>query len=599
MRARFLLLAAAIGAPLGCTSSPSGGTLVSVVPNVVVPEDLISQIATYQVQIFSSKGGIACDATTGAVTGNVASATSVAGPTEALENPTSCPTGYTRCAQLQKVPYQTVESVISVIGLGPDGKTQVALGCAEAMISQAQVQVNITLQRVIPMAKCPDGVVEPTETCDDMTQVCKACETEEELLSFGDTPNSGTSTGSVGQKTNPFFLWGSGSGSAGVFMAVFTDTASGSDQITARFLDDTLAPTTAYGPTVSESSIFVPNSTSAFPPMAALDDDKEPSAATVGVVDYVAFSSDVPTTGDAFDIYFDSFSQSDLTALQSAPCPVNAMNGSTNTAPSIAASGSNLYVAWQDSAGNIRGRLITPGGGCATPGKESVLAMGSNSLAKVAAAGSGWVVAWQTGSGVSMALVDAGGTAGSVQTVAGSGSNPSVASAPGGSAFAVAWIASSGIQVQRYQSNGTIPSYAMGDAKLVVNTGSLGSAPAPAIAGGATTTGSPFFVVTWISASGVEARLIDATSGAFADDSGYLFNTIDGTAKDFQVNVAATDSFGGRTPGWANPTVAVGGGGYIAFGWEDRGSSCSTSVATFPGTPCWGIVARRFPLPTD
>jgi hypothetical protein len=600
MRARLLLLASAIAAPLACSSSPQGGTQVAFVPNVVVPADLIGMIQTFSIQIYSTAGGIGCDTTTGAVTGNVMTATKIASDDQIKE--TGCPTGVAACATFSgsnAVPYQTVGSIISVTGSGPGG-TLVGTGCATAMINEASLSVTVNLVRVIPPAMCGSGTIEPPETCNEPTTTTAACnkatcQTYEELLSYGDVDNAGTETGSVGQKTNPFLLWGTGSGatssdSTGVLMAVFTDSAlSGSLQVTARFMDDTLSPTNLYGPTVAESSIYVPNSTTTFPPTPAADDDKQPSAAALNGHDYVVFSSDFPTTGDPFDIYFDSFSQSNLTADQSSPCPVNSMDGATNTAPSIAASASALYVAWQDSTGNVRGRSITPGGACGTLGTQTTLGSGTN--AKVAAAGSGWVVAWQSGSSISMQLIGStGAPSGSVQTV-GSGSNPSVASVPPGAlSFAVAWAGSSGIQVQRYTSAGV--KIAASDSSIGVNTAKGDMVATPAIAAGSQATG--FYVVTWIDSTtgpGVMARLLSATSGLLTDNSGFLFNTIDGSANDFAVNVTT-----GRSP--ANPTVAVGGAGYIAFGWEDHGSSCAMP-STFPGTPCWGIVARRFPVPTE
>jgi hypothetical protein len=604
MRARLLLLASAVAAPLACSSSPQGGTQVALVPNVVVPADLIGMIQTFSIQIYSTAGGIGCDTTTGAITGNVMSATKIASDDQIKE--TGCPTGVAACATFSggnAVPYQTVPSVISVTGSGPGG-TLVGSGCAQTMINEASLSVTVNLVRVIPPAMCGSGTVEPPETCNEPTNTTaacdeKTCETYEELLSYGDVDNAGTETGSVGQKTNPFLLWSTGSGatsadSAGVLMAVFTDSAlSGSLQITARFMDDTLSPTNLYGPTVAESSIYVPNSTTMFPPMQAADDDKQPSAAAIAGVDYVVFSSDFSTTdSDAFDIYFDSFSQMNLTAQQSSPCPVSqGMSTSTYaaTAPSVAASGSALYAAWQDSSGNVLGRMITPNGTCGTLGKQATLGSGTN--AKVAAAGSGWVVAWQSGSSISMQLIGStGAPSGSVQTVD-SGSSPSVASVPPSAEdFAIAYAGSKGIQVQRYTSAGV--KIAASDSTIGVNTATSDMVATPAIAGGSQAGG--FYVVTWIDSStgpGVMGRLLSATSGLLTDASGYLFNTIDGSANDFAVNVTT-----GRSP--ANPTVAVGGAGYIAFGWEDHGSSCPMA-STFPGTPCWGIVARRFPVPTE
>jgi hypothetical protein len=610
MRARLVLVGLAVAAPLSCSSSPPSGTRGAIAPSLVVPEDLIGEIAKYNLQIYSSTGGIGCDTTTGAVTGDVAKAKPLA-QTSTIS--TMCAPGVLRCAKLSAIDYQTVPSIFSVTGFASDGTTKVALGCAQAMIDQATLDVTIKLVRILPKADCGDMMVEPTETCDDTTAACtmgpSPCETAEELLSYGNAV-AGTTTGAVGEKTNPFFLWNPGSGSsssdaAGAFIALFTDFSGSSQQITARLMDDTLSPPTLFGVTADQSSIYLPNCSagcSTLPPPPAPFDEKEPSAASVGGDAYVAFSSDLsPGTGDAFDIYFGGFVQSaSLTALSN--CPVNTKNGHVNTKPSIAASGNSFFVAWQDDTGAVSGRMITPGSGC---GKAGAIAtdfgsgIGSSSTGpRVAAAGSGWAVVWPNGSTIDVQLFDSSGKPSGSPKNAGSGSNPAIAS--DGTGFAVAWAGTSGIQVQRYQADGTIASYAMGDAMATVNTTSdLGSAPTPAIAGGLTTAGNGFFVVSWLTSSNVQARLVNGGSGSLGDDSGYLFNTVDGTANDFQVNVNAS-----RSP--ANPTVAVGGNAgngasFIAFGWEDKGSGCAatTAATSFPGTPCFGIVARRFPVPTD
>ena len=199
------------------------------------------------------------------------------------------------------VAYQKDPSIISVTGFGADGKTKIAVGCAQTMIDQATISVPIKMERVVPSHTCGNNIVEPTETCDDTTIACNhiTCQTIEEVLSYGD-PKAGTSTGTAGQKTNPFLLWGAGTGgdtdSAGVMMVVYTDASSGAgDQITARFMDDTMGPLASlYGPVAAESSVFVPNSAKLFPSSASTNDEKDPSAATIGNVDYVVYSSDAP-----------------------------------------------------------------------------------------------------------------------------------------------------------------------------------------------------------------------------------------------------------------------------------------------------------------
>ena len=63
--------------------------------------------------------------------------------------------------------------------------------------------------------------------------------------------------------------------------------------------------------------------------------------------------------------------------------------------------------------------------------------------------------------------------------------------------------------------------------------------------------------------------------------AGFLFNSVNGQSTEFQASRSS-----GRER--ANPVVTAGGSGpFVAIGWEDK---------TAPGA---GIVARRFPLPSD
>ena len=63
--------------------------------------------------------------------------------------------------------------------------------------------------------------------------------------------------------------------------------------------------------------------------------------------------------------------------------------------------------------------------------------------------------------------------------------------------------------------------------------------------------------------------------------AGFLFNNVNGQSTEFQASRTE-----GRTR--ANPAVASGGSGpFVAIGWEDKSATGA------------GIVARRFPLPTE
>jgi hypothetical protein len=617
-RSTLFLVLAVLCAALACSSSQAPSGPVPKGPQVIVPQDLVGLINSLVLKAYPATpdGGsaISCDETTGVISGNLSEVTPIS---FSDFTKTGCTSGSVFCTPpfntKNKDPLvfpQGSAQVFSVTGYAPGGQTpqqEVAIGCSKVTLGkQTSESISITLVRYLPKAMCGNGKIEPTETCDDSTPACIACQTPEELLSYGS--GSGTSMGSAaGQLTNPSFLWPSGGGISGSFLAVYSDATGSPLQIAARLMDETLSPPTQFH-LADTSSIFVP-SNGTFPPPASAFDLKQPSAALLGGSYYVAFSSDDPaaSTGkDAFDIYYDTFAQSESLAGQ-GPCPVSSANSHINTLPSIAAgSGSSLYVAWQDDTGGANGRLITTtGSGCGTLGTQTILGSGiptsSSTGPRVAATGSGWVVVWQSGGSVVMDLIDGSGNAAGQVTV-GSGSNPVVASTTTskGTVFAVAWANSSspgGISMQRYDSSGN----ALGASATINTTAGKDGDVTPAIAGGSQAGG--FYAVSWIdnpstSGAAVRARLVSATAGALGDNSGYFFNTVDGTANDFPVNDSKVDG-AARNPNPQNPTVAVGGAGYIAFGWEDKGATCSMTPSTFPGTPCYGIIGRRFPTPTE
>ena len=64
-------------------------------------------------------------------------------------------------------------------------------------------------------------------------------------------------------------------------------------------------------------------------------------------------------------------------------------------------------------------------------------------------------------------------------------------------------------------------------------------------------------------------------------DGGFLYNTVNGQNEEFAATLPGVS--GARTL----PAVAMGGGGWVAIGWQD------------PSPEHAGIFVRRFPLPTE
>jgi len=194
----------------------------------------------------------------------------------------------------------------------------------------------------------------------------------------------------------------------------------------------------------------------------------------------------------------------------------------------------------------------------------------------VAATSTGFVTVWKGGTGIRLRAINEDGTPQGADTAVSDGGagfdRPRIAALPDGR-FAVAWTAGGDVFVQRYDAKGA---KLLGDQALPINDPSVeGDQVTAAIA--ATPAAGGSYVVAWVDAQTghVRARFLGG-------EAGFLFNNVNGQSTDFQAS-----RVDGRTR--ANPTVAVGGSGpYVAIGWEDKGSA-----------PNAGIVARRFPLPSE
>jgi hypothetical protein len=291
----------------------------------------------------------------------------------------------------------------------------------------------------------------------------------------------------------------------------------------------------------------------------------------------VVFQDDDSPGSSGLDIHLraiNSVFQSDQGA---APLYVNggaSGEAAIQTAPTIAASEDRLLIAWQDqAAGTIVGRTLTPP---TTLGNQNQISTGNgNTRPQLASTGKGWVAVWKSDTGIKLRAVDANGTpSGGEQPVnegGGGADGARVASLPDGR-FAIVWSKGGDVFVQRYDARGVaIP----GDQSEPINdVVREGEQTQPAIA--STPAGGGSYIVAWHDGSTghVRARFLGGSSG-------FLFNNVNGQLTEFQAS-----RVDGRDR--AAPVIAVGGSGpFVAIGWEDKSSSNA------------GIVARRFPLPTD
>jgi hypothetical protein len=469
-----------------------------------------------------------------------------------------------------------------------DGDATIAIGCAQAKVDQDALPVTIKMFRYLAPADCSDSVIQPTEQCTPGgTAVCdEACLTKELLLSTGST-QTGTQTGGPGDKTDPVLVWPEQSGLQGRFFAFYTDRAvSGSNnvEVSLRAMNDALSPIPAgESPALSAGSIYLPNSPLPSPP--APFQQSAPSAAFLKGKFYVAFEDDTKTS-NGLDVHLRSMDTALVPDQGAAPLGINGGPAGTGggsgagelniqQAPSIAAGPRDrLFVAWEDAAGGkIAGRTLSPP---STLGNQIDLSTGTgNKGVSVAATSTGWVAVWQSGTGIKLRAINEDGVPqGSEQTVNEGGAvseRPRVASLSDGR-FAVVWSAGGDVFVQRYDAKGAkIGGDQASPLNDVVKDGDQQS---PAI--GATSAVGGSYAIAWLDAptGNVNARMLGGTAG-------FLFNNVNGQSTEFQASRGAD-----RTR--ANPAVASGGAGpFVAIAWEDK---------TAPGA---GIVARRFPLPTE
>ena len=570
---------------VACSQHSSDDLNVNVAPSILFPRGVLDNVQKLTVTVYDATGGLDCDPSKGLLSG-LRTQSKVA--TKDLGTTCTAPAKF--CGDLA-ITRSSTPRVFAAVGFGPNN-TEVANGCAKTVVDQEKLPLTIQMFRKTVAAVCGDGTLQDTEQCeppgDASNLVCDdQCHTKEERLSIGSGVAQNTTDGAPGEKLQPNFTWPPQSGTAGHFLAVWSDKKP-RQQTAMRFMADDLSVDSAAG-SAGTFSFWLPDTTSSFPPAGEPNSQAFPTATVVSGKYYVAFQDD--TTGHP-EIHLRTMNVADPTAgdqPSGSPIGISGPNGGgeagvIHTLPSIAAGpGGAVYVAWQAGAttgpGKIVGRSYT-GGSSPVYGPQVELSSGaSNQGVQVAATSSGWVVVWQSGSDVKLRRIGTDGNPiGAEQTVNdgshhGAQDHPGVATA--GDAFAVAWAdhgATGGtdIFVQRFKSDGS--PIAGDQANRINNVANDGEQTTPAITG--STTAGGMYAVAWIdqASTHVRARLLGANGG-------FLFNNVDGQTGEFQASL--TDGHARN-----NPALAIGGKGpYIAIGWEDLD-------ATKPG-----IYVRRFPAP--
>jgi hypothetical protein len=553
MRSLRLLPLAALG--LACSSSDGGS--VSLAPSIVFPQGLLDGVTELKVSVYDTSGGLDCagDGTVSGLSGQVPLATKDLGSS-------NCAAGAKFCGDvtIDKSDSPRLFTAQAFVG---SGSAPVASGCTRAVPNQDTLQVKIQMLRTLPPSMC-NGATSPVITqCDTGAAgdpVCDdKCQSLEEYFSKGD----GTTTSDSKAKVRPEVVWPAASGDGGRLLAFWGDKSqSGGNEVAMRVLADDMEPYTGQGQFVQDNSFRMPGiPNGGVPGTGYALPQFNPTAVAINGTYYVA-SEDSSTGPQAITMRsLDAI----LNPQQGAAVQISDPNGSVaQTLPSMAVSGNNIFVAWENN-GTIVGKTVDAS---INPGTQVTL--GTGTTVTVAGTSSGWVAVWQNGADVEMSRIDASGNPGAATKVndAAGASHPGVAAF--GANFAVVWADGGGnILVQRFDASGNrVPNdqiNALQDLSLPGNQSS------PSIAAGAN-----FFIATWIDGNSnhVRARFLDGAGG-------YMYNAVNGQSTDFQVSTVDGET---RT----SPVAAVGGSGpFVAVVWQvDAGSPTNNGI--------WG---RRFPLP--
>ena len=565
-----------------CASPHEERVEVRVSPSLVFPRGVLDEVKKLTVTVFDPSGTVSCDAATGIATSDAADKPIA---TKDLLG-TGCTPGVKFCGELS---IDKSEKDRVFLAQGTSGDKVVATGCATAKVNQDALPLTIKMVRFITPAVCGNGAVEATEQCEGDAEVCDAeCRSVELRLSVGSAA-ANTSTGSAGDKRDPFFLWPNLGGDAGRLLALFTDKTSGTDDVALAVMSETMKKgdlKAATNPVILRtSSINLTNKNSVFPSQPAPFAQGAASAVLSGTNYVIVFEDD--DSGNGRDIHFRTVDPQ-FVLLSTAATGVNGPGGAgklgIQSAPTIAVNAGKLLVAWQDDSptdnGKIYVRSLTEAG---TVGAETEVSSGTgNKQAGLAPiAGGGFVCVWESAGDIKLRPLKADGTPDGAEvtvneSTAGVQERPRVAGL-GDGRYAVVWAdkssGNSDIFFQRCDASGK---KVAGDQGAPLNdVVKDGDQVTPAIAGLPAKTGS--YAVAWLDGSSNHVR------GRFVGGSGgFLFNNVTGQATEFRAS--AVD---GRVRG--NPVVAAGGSGpFVAFGWEDR---------TNGGSPGPGVIARRFPAP--
>lgn len=501
-----------------------------------------------------------------------------------------CAGGASWCTEIE-LDRDGTEKVFAIVAKGSSGI--LAEGCTKTKIDQDPIEVDIKVQRYNPPACCNDGSLQTGEQCDNgaagsclnpeggqcagivADPVCRCdCTAEEILLSVDNKAPPALTNGDVGTKVDLALAFSPGADSTkNALRAAYTNTAEvGGGDIHMRLLRSDFY--TIDNPFPLSQQLKLPalcfNLGGAAPPLS----QKSPAVASVGLDRFlIAYASD-QNGANSNDVYVNV--QNEWGCADAPPLKVTTQVGDAELRPDVASGGDDAaLLVWHRGTASF-GRIWRKSGGL--DGAEIPIAT-SAKFPRVAGNKDGWIVVFEgTGAGdtdgVFMVTVSPTGTVGTPTLVnddtTGVQDQADVAMLDDGRSIVV-WHSANGddIHFQRYdamRARATGP-----DEQAAVNTTTDGLQGRPVVAAGL-----GFFAVAWEDAPGkISARFLGGSAG-------FGFNSVTGQNDAFVASTPdAVDKPGNR----AGPAVAIGGAGFVAFGWEDKNPDHH------------GVFVRRFPPP--
>ncbi len=454
-------------------------------------------------------------------------------------------------------------------------------GCTDKAVDQNDVTIPITIVRYVDVAKCGDGVVGATETCettDAADEVCDitTCQTKEVIVGNGEAAHS-YFKGLPGRKTGVAMRWLDD----GKLFVAWADKAmnggggDASDEITWRRLTADLKLDMTL-PAVIQKEIRLQT-------FSRVDFEGQPKKRAGANVS----PSIVPVEGGNVLVVFGRATSNVFASLQAvnmgkAPADDVTVSGGAASSPAAAAGATpgDVLVTYVEGTA-IKSSLRKPDGTFVAA--QTVSSSGSNSAPRVAFTGSDYVVVWTDGDDIKLRHVGTDGVPKGSEAVVnsvktGTQNQPSVAALTSGE-FAVVWASSGAdgddgtdIRVQRFDASGPVGTEATAPLDDVNHKGDQA---APSIAAGVTGA-AKFYIVGWLDGDRgvVAARYISAAGG-------FLFNNVAATKSEFDVSVAAGPV--------SSPSVVVG-AGYCAVAWANDADGD-------PAADDDRVRARRLPLP--